>query len=63
MIPVVRIGFQSAQYTASEDSNVATILKVEVSVGLLARETIVTFSTSDSTATGTYFLIDTAIQS
>ena len=63
MIPVVTIGFQSAQYTANEDSNVATILKVEVSGGSLARETIVSFTTSDSTATGTSFLINTVIQS
>ena len=54
MIPVVTIGFQSEQYTASEDSNVATILMVEVSGGLLTREIIVSFSTSDSTATGNY---------
>ena len=52
--PVVRIGFQSAQYTVSEASTIATIIGIEASGAPLEREIIVSFSTSDSTATGTY---------
>jgi hypothetical protein len=55
MILVVRIGFQSTQYNASEASAIATIITIELSRGSLEREIIISFSTSDSTATGTYF--------
>ena len=55
MIPVVRIGFQSAQYTVSENSTIATIIMILVSGGSLEREIIISISTYDSTATGTYF--------
>ena len=37
------------------ESSTVTYIKVEVSGGSLEREIIVSFSTSDSTATGTYF--------
>ena len=56
MTTVVRIGFQSAQYTVSEASTMAIIITIAVSGGSLEREIIVTFSTHDSTATGTNFL-------
>ena len=54
MIVAIRIGFQSAQYTVSEASTV-TYIKIEVMAGSLEREIIVSLSTSDSTAIGTYF--------
>ena len=54
LIPVVRIGFQSAQYNVSEASAITTIITIEVSGGSLEREIIISFSTSDSTATGSY---------
>ena len=53
-IPVVRIGFQSARYNVSEASTIATVITIEASGGLLEREIIVTLSTNDSTATGSY---------
>ena len=56
-IPVVRIGFQSAQYTVSEASAIATIITIETSGDSLEREIIITFSTHDSTATGTFLSI------
>ena len=56
MIPVVRIGFQSARYTVSEASTIATMITIEASGGSLEREIIVALSTHDSTATGTYFI-------
>lgn len=56
MIPVVRIGFQSAQYNVSEASTIATIITIVVSGGSLEREIVVSFSTSDSTATGSYLI-------
>ena len=52
LIPVVRIGFQSAQYNVSEASTIATIITIAVSGSSLEREIIITFCTHDSTATG-----------
>ena len=60
-ISVVRIGFQSAQYNVSEASTIATVITIEALGGLLEREIIISFSTSDSTATGSSYLFSSLL--